>query len=77
MHDTALVLFDTIITLDQEVATIWRSKTKWGLGSWLYLLNRYTAVVYFVIPFAQIKTESVSRTTTLLLYCCLTMFMLL
>ncbi|KAH9896783.1 hypothetical protein C8Q73DRAFT_789102 [Cubamyces lactineus] len=42
LSSTVIILFDHIITLDQEINLIWHSH--WSLGKILFLLNRYYAL---------------------------------
>ncbi len=43
MPDIALVLYDTFLTFDAEVALIW--KRKWSITTALYLLGRYPFII--------------------------------
>jgi Family of unknown function (DUF6533) len=44
---TVLLAYDTLLTLSIELEYIWRKKFK--LGTLLYLLARYAAILYFVV----------------------------
>ncbi|KAF8498296.1 hypothetical protein JB92DRAFT_2985107 [Gautieria morchelliformis] len=44
---TALLLYDTIVTLDQEINLIWRSS--WSFVTALYLLIRHYSVAYLIL----------------------------
>ena len=43
---TALLAYDSLLTLVDEVLYIW--KKKWKLGTALYLLARYPNLLYFL-----------------------------
>ncbi|KIJ52254.1 hypothetical protein M422DRAFT_243042 [Sphaerobolus stellatus SS14] len=47
--DMAALVYDTLLTLEDEVTLIWRKK--FGLGSILYLLARYCLVAYISIEY--------------------------
>ena len=55
---TALLVHDMLLTLPLKVKHIWRKKLK--LGSILYFLARYPAVLVFLYPFPQFQTIKVS-----------------
>ncbi|KAI0342249.1 hypothetical protein BDW22DRAFT_1330589, partial [Trametopsis cervina] len=42
----ALFTFEYIITLRQEVSVVW--KRKWTPATWLFILNRYVAVLFII-----------------------------
>ena len=44
--ETALLAYISLLTLSEEVSCIW--KKKWKLGTALYLLARYGALLYIV-----------------------------
>ncbi|KAL1941653.1 hypothetical protein VTO73DRAFT_7092 [Trametes versicolor] len=46
LASTVIILFDHLITLDQEINLIWRAH--WGLGKVLFLINRYYALVIVI-----------------------------
>ena len=54
---TALLVYDTLLTLSLEVKYIWRKKLK--LGSILYVFARYPIVFYLLAPFPQFQTIKV------------------
>ena len=54
---TALLVYDTLLTFSLEVKHIWRKKLK--LGSILYFFARYPAVLVFLYPFLQFQTIKV------------------
>ena len=54
---TALLVYDTLLTLSLEVKHIWRKKLK--LGSILYVFARYPAVFYLLASFPQFQTIKV------------------
>ncbi|KAF7800342.1 hypothetical protein EIP86_011592 [Pleurotus ostreatoroseus] len=43
----ALVAFDYVITIDQEVNMVW--KKKWTAATWLFMTNRYLLVSVMVL----------------------------
>ena len=48
LRETALLAYDSLLTLlEAEVTYIW--KRKWKLGTVLYLLARYPALLYILI----------------------------
>ena len=55
---TALLVYDTLLTFSLEVKYIWRKKLK--LGSVLYILVRYPIVFFILALFAQFPTIKVS-----------------
>ncbi len=46
-HILALVAFDYVITMDQEVNMVWRKK--WTAATWLFITNRYLLVLVMVL----------------------------
>ena len=54
---TALLVYDTLLTFSLEVKYIWRKKLK--LGSILYVFARYPAVFYLLAIFPQFQTLKV------------------
>ncbi|KAJ3552359.1 hypothetical protein NM688_g4189 [Phlebia brevispora] len=55
----ALVVFEHMITLNQEITTIW--KRKFTSGTVLFLLNRYALVVYITISIAPTSEHVYDR----------------
>ena len=49
---TALLAYDSLLTLFKEVSYIWQNK--WKLGTALYLLARYPVQLYIVIEIISI-----------------------
>ena len=45
--ETALLAYDSLLTLFEEVSYMW--KKKWKLGTALYVLARYAMLLYIVI----------------------------
>ena len=60
---TALLVYDTLLTFSLEVKYIWHEKLK--LGSVLYIFARYPAVFTLLFPFPQFQTIKVSSHSTL------------
>ncbi|THG95373.1 hypothetical protein EW026_g6270 [Hermanssonia centrifuga] len=56
---TALVAYEYIITLEQEMAMVWHRK--WTLATWLFIANRY-ALIGFII-WSTAPTTSSRRVT--------------
>ncbi|KAI0799614.1 hypothetical protein BC629DRAFT_1285243, partial [Irpex lacteus] len=56
-----LFLYESIITLSQEIEVIWRRK--WTVMTWLYAFTRYTLVVdtvFLFIPTGNIEVLSLA-----------------
>jgi Family of unknown function (DUF6533) len=49
LFDTALLVYDSFLTLSQEIHYVWNRKFR--LGTILYVLSRYTMVLYLLIEF--------------------------
>ena len=64
MHETALLAYDSLLTLLEEVQYIW--KTKWKLGTALYLLARYPTLLFILIEIILLFVNS----TSLQVYLC-------
>ena len=47
MLGTALLAYDSLLTLSEEVLYIWENK--WKLGTLLYLLARYANILFLLI----------------------------
>jgi Family of unknown function (DUF6533) len=47
--DTALLVYDSLLSLSQEIHYIWNSKLR--LGTVLYVLARYTVLLFLLIEF--------------------------
>ncbi|KAI0628083.1 hypothetical protein C8Q77DRAFT_1162472 [Trametes polyzona] len=45
---TAILLYDTILTLDKEIQNIWRSPRRWHQRA-LYIINRYAVLVGHIL----------------------------
>ncbi|THG93861.1 hypothetical protein EW026_g7488 [Hermanssonia centrifuga] len=43
---TALIAYEYIMTIDQEVEMIWRRK--WTLVTWLFMANRYITIAFII-----------------------------
>ena len=55
---TALFIYDTLLTFSLKVKYIWRKKLK--LGSVLYIFARYPVVLNLLTPFPPFQTIKVS-----------------
>lgn len=59
----ALLLYDYVLTLPQEISSIWRQTSKRTLIPWLFFLARYPAIAFFYlfsttkpgIPLAELR----------------------
>ncbi|KIJ37644.1 hypothetical protein M422DRAFT_259734 [Sphaerobolus stellatus SS14] len=60
MAALALIVYDILLTFDDEVTLIWRKK--FGLGSILYLLARYCLIAFISIGYCYdiINYEGIS-----------------
>lgn len=54
----ALVAYEYMITIRQEVETMWMRK--WTAATWLFLVNRYLMITYTVIQGIPTYTSLVS-----------------
>ncbi|PSR75618.1 hypothetical protein PHLCEN_2v9019 [Hermanssonia centrifuga] len=56
---SALVVYDYIITIDQEITLVWRRK--WSLATWIFIANRYLMfanMIWSITPYtAQVCFE--------------------
>ncbi|KAF4564074.1 hypothetical protein EYR36_003325 [Pleurotus pulmonarius] len=50
LFSTVILVYDYILTFDQEVSLIWFHRSSWGLTSVLFLVNRY-------LPFLNIANS--------------------
>lgn len=59
----ALVAYDTIITMEQEIRLVWRGR--WGLPSILYILTRYGTVIQAAVTTVTSTDWNVDMSTCL------------
>ena len=55
---TALLAYDSLLMLSEEVTYIWNKK--WKLGTVLYLLTRYPSLLYIFTKVIKISTNFMS-----------------
>lgn len=48
----ALVVFDTVISIEQEIRLVWHGH--WGVPSWTHVLNRYGTVIVFSLNLVSV-----------------------
>ncbi|KAJ7131507.1 hypothetical protein C8R43DRAFT_659575 [Mycena crocata] len=62
LASSAIIIFDHVITLDEEVELIWKSS--WSMGKVLFVINRYYTLISVIINnyalFSPSLTDSVS-----------------
>ncbi|KAJ7260104.1 hypothetical protein C8J57DRAFT_483879 [Mycena rebaudengoi] len=62
LSSSAIIIFDHLITLDEEVELIWRSS--WSMGKVLFIINRYYTLICVVVNnyalFSPTLSDSVS-----------------
>ncbi|PSS32238.1 hypothetical protein PHLCEN_2v2007 [Hermanssonia centrifuga] len=62
---TALVAYEYIITLEQEMAVVWHRK--WTLATWLFITNRYLLIGFTVLSVAPTPSVIVELGTRIAL----------
>ncbi|KAI0746692.1 hypothetical protein C8Q80DRAFT_1104999 [Daedaleopsis nitida] len=70
LASTMIILFDHLLTLDQEVRLIWSAQ--WSLGKILFLINRYYALC--VVVYLYVNRHSIVMGPTLTECSCLHWF---
>ncbi|KIJ26891.1 hypothetical protein M422DRAFT_271989 [Sphaerobolus stellatus SS14] len=65
--EMAAIVYDTLLTLEDEVTLIWRKK--FGLGSILYLLARYCTISQILNPFLAGFDSELENVISAILVC--------
>ena len=60
LTNAALILSEYVFTIDQEVRLFWRKKWTGAVG--LYMINRYTTIIYTIYYILIITVPVVSQT---------------
>ena len=47
----ALLLYETVVTFDREVNSVWKRRT--SIASWIFLLNRYLVSALYLVNIAM------------------------
>ena len=53
----ALYFYEYVVTLDQEINHVWARK--WTISTWIFVVNRYTALVAMFENFFPVSTHAV------------------
>ncbi|KAJ6468127.1 hypothetical protein C8R47DRAFT_1223418 [Mycena vitilis] len=61
LASSAIIIWDHLITLDEEVELIWKSS--WSMGKGLFVINRYYTLISVVINNYALLSPSLTDTS--------------